>query len=304
MNILGIFILSLLIIPIVYSFMSLPKTKHLKHLNKRWIDAFVSWMERIVRNHRIAVYVVSICMLVASIIGMYQIQISGSPIEDMPKKAEFFQDIRFFESEFDGIMPVEVVVDTRQRNGVLKPATLRRMDQLGGFIEETPELSRPVSVVNLVKYSKQAFYNGIPKYYQLPTSQESNFILDYARKSEDNGNLLQSFVDSSGQVARMTTFMRDMETDRMEEIEGELLEEIGKIFPVERYDVFLTGKALLFLKGTRYLVRNLVLSLALAIGLISLFMAYLFRSFRMIVIGQQNIQSLLRETQQKADTAA
>ncbi len=285
LNILGIFILSLLIIPIVYSFMSLPKTKHLKHLNKRWIDAFVSWMERIVRNHRIAVYVVSICMLVASIIGMYQIQISGSPIEDMPKKAEFFQDIRFFESEFDGIMPVEVVVDTRQRNGVMKAPTLRRMDQLGNFIVETPELSKPVSVVNLVKYSKQAFYNGIPKYYQLPTSQESNFILDYARKSRDNGDLLQSFVDSAGQVARMTTYMRDMKTDRMEEIEGELLEEIAKIFPAERYDVFLTGKALLFLKGTRYLVRNLVLSLALAIGLISLFMAYLFRSFRMIVIS-------------------
>ena len=285
LNILGIFVLSLLIIPIVYSFMSLPKTKHLKHLNKRWIDAFVSWMERIVRNHRIAVYVVSICLLVASIIGMYQIQISGSPIEDMPKKAEFFQDIRFFESEFDGIMPVEVVVDTRQRNGVLKPATLRRMDELGNFIGEIPELSKPVSVVNLVKYSKQAYYNGIPKYYQLPTSQESNFILDYARKSEDNGDLLRSFVDSAGQVARLTTYMRDMKTDRMEEIESELLEEIGKIFPAERYDVFLTGKALLFLKGTRYLVRNLVLSLALAIGLISLFMAYLFRSFRMIIIS-------------------
>ncbi len=284
-NILGIFVLSLLIIPILYSFMPLPKTKHLKHLNKRWIDAFVNWMERIVRRHRIAVYIVAICTLVASIIGIYQIRISGSPIEDMPKKAEFFQDIRFFESEFDGIMPVEIVVDSRRRNGILKPATLRRMDQLGEVIRDIPELSRPISVVDLVKYSKQAFYNGIPKYYQLPTSQENNFILDIARKSKDNGNLLQSFVDTTGQVARITTFMQDMKTDRMEEIEQELREEAAKIFPEERYDVSLTGKALLFLKGTKFLVRNLVLSLALAIGLISLLMAYLFRSFRMIVIS-------------------
>lgn len=140
-------------------------------------------------------------------------------------------------------------------------------------------------MVDLVKYSKQAYYNGIPKYYQLPTSQENNFILDIARKSKDNGNLLQSFVDSTGQVARITTFMQDMKTDRMEEIEQELREEAAKIFPEERYDVSLTGKALLFLKGTKFLVRNLVLSLALAIGLISLLMAYLFRSFRMIVIS-------------------
>ncbi len=284
-NIIGIFILSLLIIPIVYSFMSLPKNKHLRHLNKRWIDTFVNWMERIVRERRISVYVVSLILLIASIIGIYQIRISGSIIEDMPKNADFFKDIRFFEEEFDGIMPVEIVVDTKSPKGVLRSANLKRMDRLGTVIDEIPELSKPVSVVNLVKYSKQAFYNGIPKYYQLPTSQENTFIMDVARKSSENGNMLQSFVDSTGQTARITTFMKDVETERMEAIESELNENIAKIFPPERYNVYMTGGALIFLKGTKYLVKNLILSLALAIGLIALFMAYLFRSFRMIIIS-------------------
>ena len=109
--------------------------------------------------------------------------------------------------------------------------------------------------------------------------------MDVAKKSADNGNLLESFVDTVGQTARMTTFIRDVKTDRMEEIEQDLIKSISKIFPSERYNVFITGKALLFLKGTKYLVKNLLLSLALAIGLISLFMAYLFRSFRMILIS-------------------
>jgi predicted RND superfamily exporter protein len=159
------------------------------------------------------------------------------------------------------------------------------MEELNGFIEETPELSKPISVVNLVKYAKQAYYNDIPKYYQLPTNQESNFILDFARRSNGNTNLLSSFVDSTGQIARITTYMRDMPTERMEKIESELLDEIAKIFPEDRYNVSVTGKALLFLKGTKYLVSNLILSLVLAIGLIALFMAYLFRSFRMIIIS-------------------
>lgn len=284
-NILCIFILSLLIIPIIYSFMSLPKDKHLRHLNKKWIDMFVDWMERMVRDHRIAVYIVSICTLILSIIGIYQIEITGSRIEDLPKDARFFDDIRFFEEEFGGIMPVEIVVDTKRKNGILKPATLRRMDQFGQEIDEIPELSKPVSVVNLVKYSKQAFYNGIPKYYQLPTSQENTFIMDVAKNSAGNGNLLESFVDTTGQIARISTFMRDVKTTRMEELERDLLKSIDKIFPSERYNVYMTGKALLFLKGTKYLVNNLLLSLALAIGLISLFMAYLFRSFKMIAIS-------------------
>ncbi|MFH6602435.1 RND family transporter [Maribacter algicola] len=284
-NIIGIFIISLLVIPIVYSFMSLPKTKHLKHLNKRWIDAFVNWMEHLVREKRISVYIVSIALLVISIIGIYQIKISGSPIEDMPKNKQFFKDIRFFEEEFDGIMPVEIVVDTKSPKGIMKPATLKRMDQLSDVVEEIPELSRPVSVVNLVKYSKQAFYNGIPKYYQLPTTQEHNFIMQVAAKSSGNSNLLKSFADSTGQIARITTFMKDVGTERMEAIESRLQENIDKFFPSERYDVYMTGSALIFLKGTKYLVKNLVLSLAFAIFLIALFMAYLFRSFRMIIIS-------------------
>ena len=284
-NILCIFILSLLIIPIIYSFMALPKSKHLKHLNKKWIDGFVNWMEFVVREKRISVYIISVLLLVASIIGIYQIKISGSPIEDMPRSAEFFSDIEFFDSEFNGIMPIEIVVDSKRKNGIMKLPTLRRMDELSEVIAETDELSTPVSVVNLVKYSKQAFYNGIPKYYQIPTNQENAFIMNMARKSSQESNLLQNFADSTGQTARMTTFLQDVRTERMEEIEANLLRSIAKIFPEERYRVYMTGKALLFLKGTRYLVKNLVISLSLAIGLIALFMAYLFRSFRMIVIS-------------------
>ncbi|MEL7268016.1 MAG: MMPL family transporter [Bacteroidota bacterium] len=284
-NIIGIFILSLLIIPIIYSFMALPKTKHLKHLNKKWIDIFVNWMERMVRDYRIGVYITSVIVLVLSIVGIYQIKITGSRIEDLPKNTHYFKDIRFFEEEFDGIMPLEIVVDTKRKNGAIKPATLRRMDQLGTLMTETPELSRPISVVDLVKYSKQVFYNGIPKYYQLPTSQENTFIMDMVRRSSGEGDLLESFMDSTGQTARITAYLQDVKIERMEEIESDMQKAIDKFFPSERYTVFMTGKALLFLKGTRYLVKNLLISLALAIGLISLFMAYLFRSFRMIIIS-------------------
>jgi predicted RND superfamily exporter protein len=159
------------------------------------------------------------------------------------------------------------------------------MDELEGLILEIPELSKPVSVVSLVKYAKQAYYNGNPKYYQLPTAQENAFILSYAKNTTNDVSLLKSYVDSTGQYARITTFMKNAEIDKMERIEEKLNEKINKLFPEDRYNVNLTGKAFLFQKGTDFLIRNLILSLALAIVLISLFMAYMFRSFRMIVIS-------------------
>lgn len=167
----------------------------------------------------------------------------------------------------------------------MKLSTLKRMQELEEVIEETHELSRPISVVSLVKYSKQAYYNGNPKYYQLPTSQENSFILSYAKNSSSEANLLQNFVDSTGQYARITTFMKDIGTDKMERIEENIQTKINKVFPAENYNVIMTGKALVFQKGTTYLVKNLAISLSLAILLIALFMAYMFRSLRMILVS-------------------
>lgn len=285
LSILSIFILCLLIIPIIYSYMPLPKDKHLEHLSKRWINAFVDWMERMVRYKKINIYAISLILLIVSIIGIYQIKISGSLIEDMPQKSGFFKDILFFEEEFNGIMPLEIMVNTKRKKGVMKLATLKRMNELEELIIEIPELSRPISVVSLVKYSKQAYYNGNPKYYQLPTSQENSFILSYVKNSSSNIDLLKNFVDSTGQYARITTFMKDIGTDKMERIEETLKSKIKKIFPEDQYEITITGKAYLFQKGTKYLINNLVLSLSLAIFLISLFMAYMFRSFRMIIVS-------------------
>ena len=284
-NIIAIFALSLLIIPITYSLMPIPKKKHLKHLKNKSIDFFVSWMENKVRKKRVNVYIVSLIGLIVGITGIYQIKISGSLIEDMPKSADFFQDIRFFDQSFNGIVPVEIWIDSKRENGIVKPATLQRMNRLQQTIEEIQELAPPLSVVNAVKFAKQAYYNGNPNYYALPTSQENSFIYPYLNNAKGTNQLITGYVDSTGQYGRITTYMKDIETERMERIETDLREAMTKIFPEQRYGAEMTGKALLFLKGTKYLINNLILSLSLAILLIALFMAFLFRSFKMIIIS-------------------
>jgi predicted RND superfamily exporter protein len=286
-NIVVLFSLCITVIPIIYSFMPLPKERHLQHLNKKYIASLVKWFEHVVKNKNVTVYVVSVILLIFSIIGIYQMRISGSLIEDMPRKADFFKDIRFFEQEFEGIMPLEILIDTKKDKGVQKMNVLKRMDRLQETIDDIPELSKSMSVVNLVKYGKQAYYNGNPEYYELPTSQEVGFILPYVKNSTEGNtqNLMKTYVDSTGRYARITTFMKDIGTDKMEGIQEELKELIAKEFPSPQFEVAITGKAYLFQKGTKYLIDNLVVSLLLAILLISLFMAYLFRSFKMIVIS-------------------
>ena len=287
LSIMAIFILCILIIPIIYSFLPIPEEKHLEHLNRTWINSLGDWIEKTVKKSKINIYIISVLLLVTSIIGIYQIRISGSIIDDMPQKADWFDDIMFYEKEFNGIMPLEILINTKRKKGVTKLSTIKKMSKIEEVILEIPELSKPISMVSLVKYSKQAYYNGNPKYYQVPTSQENSFILSYAKNSTSDSDvdLIKNYVDSTGQYTRITAFMKDMEIEKMEEIEKKLNYEISKIMPSDNFEVSITGKAYLFQKGTKYLVKNLILSLSLAIFLIALLMAYMFRSLKMIFIS-------------------
>ena len=286
-NIMALFFLCIIVIPIFHSYIPAPKDRHIEHLDRGYVKSFMDWILRNVKYNRFSIYVVAISLLVISIIGIYKMRISGSIIEDMPKKEAFFQDIIFFEKEFDGVMPLEIMIDTKRKKGVMKLSTLKRMDELELAIDEIPELSKPISVVNLIKYSKQAYYNGNPEYYELPTSQEQSFILSYAKNATKNSkeNLMKSYVDSTGQFARITTFMRDENGDAIPKIEAEIRKEADKIFPKNQYNVSITGKALVFQKGTGYLLDNLLSSLIFAFFLTALLIGFMFRSFKMILVS-------------------
>jgi predicted RND superfamily exporter protein len=183
-------------------------------------------------------------------------------------------------------MPFEIMVDTHKKNGVSKSSTLRRIEKLENLLNEYPEISSITSIVDLAKFSKQAYYNGNPDYYTLPTSQEKSFILKYAKNSvSDNSSLFNSFVDSSNTVARISARMKDIGTKEMRAIRDSIHPKINEIFNPDKYDVAITGTSVLFLEGTTYLVKNLFSSLLLAIGLIAILMAWMFSSSRMVVVS-------------------
>ena len=284
-NIMVIFILSILLIPIIYSFLPLPEKKHLNHLNNDWLNTFVGFLSNTVKKKRIPVFIISILCLCISIVGINKIEISGNLIEDMPKKSGFVKDIKFFEKEFKGILPLEIMIDSRRKNGMMRLGNIKRMNDFHEHILRIPELSSPISIVNLSKFIKQSFYNGNPKYFQLPSSQENTFISTYVKNSDLKIGENNSYIDENGQIARITTMIGEIDTERMEGIEASLIKGIELYFPSERFDVTLTGKTLGYLKGTKFLIKNLLISLFLAILLISMMITYLFRSYKMVIIS-------------------
>lgn len=286
-NILAIYLLCLLIVPIFFSYIPPPIPRHLGHLQRESLTSFLKWIVNTVKYNRVGVYVTAVCLLVFGIVGIYKIKVSGSIIEDMPKNTTFFDDIRFFEKEFDGVMPLEIMIDTKRKNGAMKLSNLQRMEDLEETIMDIPELSKPLSIVNIAKSFNQAYYNGNPEYYNLPSSQEEIFLLPYIKNSLKNSkdNQLKSYITSDGSVARMTTFIKDENGEKMEAIEAHIRNKVNKIFPSPRYEVIITGKPSVFQKGTNYLLDNLLSSLLFAFALTGGLVAIMFRSLKMVLVS-------------------
>ena len=285
LNIMGLFLLSILLIPIFYSFIKPPKEKHMKHLENKMLSRITNHLIHITLHHRKKVYLVTVVVVALGFYGITLIKSSGYMVDDIPENDVIYKDLKFFEKHFSGLMPLEIIVDTKKPNGVMNLGTFQKMDKLENRLLEYDELSPSTSMLNLLKFAKQSFYNGSERFYSLPNNMEKNFILSYATKGEDNVALLHSFLDSTKQVTRISIRMKDVGTVRMQELYNDFKADVDSIFPKENYDVTITGSSVTTFKGNQYLVKNLFSSLALAIFLISLFMSVMFYSWRMVIMS-------------------
>lgn len=277
--------LSMLLIPILFSFMPAPKPRHLKHLDRRWLDRAVEWIVRTSREQRPLIYSITTFGTVMACIGILRMKDESRIVDDLPENNPVLTDLHFFESNFKGVMPLEILVDTQKKGGALTDPTLKRIVKLEDTLATYPEFSQALSIADAVKFTKQAFYGGDPEKYALLNSTDKSFILPYLEGASTKEGMARAFIDSTRQITRVTVQMADVGTTRMDDLLGKLRVQVDSIFDPAKYVVTLTGTCVVFLKGSSYLVDNLITSLFWAIVIIMALMALLFNSFRILVVA-------------------
>jgi predicted RND superfamily exporter protein len=284
LSILATFALSLILVPIVFSYLPSPKAKTgIK--DSKLMKTLLVKLDTLVHHKRKGIYIVTLILIVISVIGIFRININGYVVDDLPQHNNTLSDLRFFESNFNGVLPLEVSIDTKRKNGVMNLGTIRKVEKLEKLISSYPEFSRSISLIQGLKFSTQAFYGGNPEYYRLPDGLEQNFILNYAGNSGKSSGTLNSYLDSTRQVTRVTFEMIDAGSKKMNAVLAELQPRIDSIFDPKKFHVELTGSSIIFIKGTNYLLTNLYESLAWAILLIAGVMWILFRGVKMIAVS-------------------
>ena len=284
-GIMVLWLLSMILIPILFSYMGDPKPRHLAHLDRKWLDRAVEWIVRTSQNKRPLIYGITAAITALSVVGMLRMKDESRIVDDLPEDNPVLTDLRFFERNFHGVMPLEIVIDTKKKGAALKDATLKRIEKLEDTLALYPQFSKPLSIVDAVKFTKQAFYGGDPARYELLNSTDKTFILPYVENASGRQGMAKAFIDSTRQTTRVTVQMADIGTTRMDALLGKLRTQTDSLFEPDKYKVTFTGTSVVFLKGSGYLVSNLITSLFWAIVLIVALMAVLFNSFRILLVS-------------------
>lgn len=285
-NILCTFIVSMILIPSVFSLFKPPSRRHLKHLDFKMLNGTLRMLDKWVHKDRKLIFMITLILIGLSLYGVTRIESLSFMVDDLPEESPLKTELEFFEDNFSGVMPLELIVDTGSKRGVQNLSNLQKINAFEVFLDSLEGISQPVSVVSFIKAARQAFYNQNPEFYSLPNKRESAFILRYLKDGSGEEDISNSFVDSTGQLIRISLKMPDIGSIKMDSLVNEVISpRIDQIFNDTRMDVRITGTVPLFIKGNKFLINNLITSMIFAFFIIALIMALLFRNFKMIVIS-------------------
>ncbi len=290
-NIMVIFFISMILLPAALSYLPAPKSRHLNYLDNKWLSGILTRIEKWVFSHKAIVYGITLLVIIFSITGIMKLNSQGFIVDDLPQDDVIYKDLKFFESHFKGIMPLEILIDTKKRNGLAGMRALETFQKIDSFsteIANNPQIARPLSLAEGLKFAKQGFYDGDSANYAMPNSFDGAFVADYLRMKKDSGSkgsfqkLMLAFMDTSRQMTRVSVNMADIGSKRLPLLLDSLKTRANHYFDSSKYNVQFTGTSITFLEGSRFIINGLRDSIIWAFVLIALCMLYLFRSFRIL----------------------
>lgn len=289
-NIMALFLISLIFIPVVLSYLKPPKNRHTKYLDNPFLEKVLVRIERWTFHHAKWVYGITIGLSLFAVLGIFRLKSEGFIVDDLPKTDKIYTDLKWFEAHFGGVMPLEILVDTKKKNGLLRStAPVSKINELSAYIGAKPEAARPLSFAEGLKFAKQAYYDGDILSYDVPYEGDLAFMGPYLKQKADStagtgvSKIINNFMDSARQVARITVNMKDVGSAQLPLMIADYMKKANEIFDTASYKITFTGSSVTFLEGSSFIIKGLKESIFWAFLLITLCMLYLFRSFRILL---------------------
>jgi len=287
-SIMFIFVISFVLLPAVLSYLPVPGKQQLKYLDNKWVLSFLNKVETWVFNHRKTILIITSLVILISIGGILKLKSVAYIVDDLPKTDKIYKDLKFFERNFKGIMPLEIVIDSKKRRGLRGLKPFYKVDSLAMYIASKKEMNRPLTLSEGLKFATMGFNENDSNNYRMPGDFEAVFLNDYLNQKSGNNNgglskMLSSFIDTSKRYTRISVSMADIGTEKLPSIMDDIQQKANQYFDTANYKVSLTGTSITFQEGSKFIINGLKESIFWAFLLIALCMLYLFKSFKILV---------------------
>jgi len=291
-NIMMLFVISVILIPAALSYLPDPRERHMKYLTNRWLTRLLDLLEHWALHHKKTIYITTLIIVAVSLAGMMRLRSETYILDDLPKTDPVYTDLKFFETNFKGVMPLEILVDTKRKNGIRAGllSNLKKIDSLAAYINTSPFMARPLSVVEGLKFVRQAYYDNDSSNYGLPNEFDISFLSPYLNMKADSGQkqnnvsrLAASFIDSNRQILRVSVNMADIGSIRLPKALNDVQQRADELFDTAHFHIEFTGTTVTFLEGSAFIISGLKQSIFWAFLLIAACMLYLFKSIRILI---------------------
>ena len=364
-NILMVFVLSICIIPIVFSLAKMPKNRHLSHLDRDFTKGLMTKLVHITSSRRTKAYWATAVIIALCVFGMSRIEATGNLTSDLPSDDPILLDVNFLQNSFGGAIPFEVMVDYKKEGRLLKKSTMEKIEEVQNLFAEDTLFSKSISYVDAIKVLNMAYYQNDPSQFKIINSRDKRRLKTYMdsldlKKTANSNISLNELVDTARTTLRIRMQVRDLGSyeiaDKVDTVRNKIDKilnpdkaEFERLFSIyssgdqsvldtlifensaiyngvtsiiangnselqyafdmnpekvkdyydkvefkktlrqaideEYFDFDITGTSVVAAEGTQYLVKNLLTSLMIAIGIIALLMSILFRSWKMVIIS-------------------
>lgn len=198
-NILMVFVLSICIIPIVFSLSKIPKTRHLKHLDRTFTASLVDKMVSLTKNKRPLIYIVTFSLVAVCIFGATKIEATGNITSDLPSDDPILLDINFIQENFNGAIPFEIMVDYKKDGRKFNKGFLTKIDKVQQHLANDTIFSKSISPVNVMKLINMAYYNNNPSKYKLISGRDKQRLKRYFENANiqlEETKTVHAYLDS------------------------------------------------------------------------------------------------------------
>ena len=210
------------------------------------------------------------------------IEVNGKVFDDVGEDTELMQDSRFFTENLSPQFPLEFIINTHESNGALTYDLYRKSRLLTQELLSYPEIHKVTGLHTLIDEVHSALNPDAGSIGSMESPNDA--IAQYVLLLEINGgDNLFNFVDFDYQKIRLTALTEDAGSQRINEIRAEITEYASGLFDDE--ELVITGTTILSADLTEKIVYSLSWSIVIAILVITLIMAGLFKSLKLALIA-------------------